>query len=129
MIVESCVICGGDGRITNAFRSATCPGCGGSGRRAELSGLRDVTKTKPSHHRPQSASASVSNPNTPSTATGIQLAREVEVSPHLSNESKSKLAREIVEHEASHGLCTKTFTRKIRKQLAPAEGRPKQGRS
>jgi hypothetical protein len=51
---ELCRLCGGDGRIGNALggSSATCPGCHGSGRRADTSGgFHDVTKTKPSHYR------------------------------------------------------------------------------
>ena len=52
---ETCRVCGGDGRIGNALgrSTATCPGCHGSGRRAEESArFHDVTKTKPSHYRP-----------------------------------------------------------------------------
>ena len=58
MAGETCGICGGDGRIGNAFGlTTTCPGCHGSGKRSsETEGFRDVTKTKPA--RPSSTAAS-----------------------------------------------------------------------
>jgi hypothetical protein len=119
---EACGICGGDGRIANSFGStATCPGCRGSGRRAEGGGLRDVTKTKPSHHRPAGVRASASSPQGPSTFAGVQLASQVQASSRVSSETKAKLTREIVEHEASHGSCTETFIKKIRKQVKPLD--------
>jgi len=37
----------------------------------------------------------------------------------LSNESKARPIREIIEHEGSHGDCTQTFIKKIRKQIRP----------
>jgi DnaJ-class molecular chaperone len=119
---ESCGICAGDGRIANAFgSSATCPACHGSGRRAEAGGLlRDVTKTKPSHHQPARTAKSAQGPEGPSTYLGIQLATEVQTSGRVSNETKAKLVREIVEYEGSHGSCTQTFIKKIRKQVKPA---------
>ena len=77
---EPCRLCGGDGRIGNALAgggsSATCPSCRGTGRRAEASyGFHDVTKTKPSHHRP--AAPVSTGPKVPTTPEGEQLAREV----------------------------------------------------
>jgi hypothetical protein len=117
---ELCGICGGDGRISNSFGNiTTCPSCHGSGRRSDDGGLRDVTKTKPSHHRQSNKAAVVEKPNWPSTFEGGQLANEVRDSPIISNETKAKLTREIMDHEASHGSCTQTFLKKIRKQVRP----------
>lgn len=115
--------CGGDGRIANSFSGsdARCPSCHGTGRRMEDTGLRDVTKTKPSHYRqPNKAAAAVEKPNWPSTHEGNLLATEVRDCTFLSNDTKAKLTREILDHEASHGSCTQTFMKKIRKQVRPA---------
>jgi hypothetical protein len=30
-----------------------------------------------------------------------------------------QLIREIIDHEASHGVCTQTFIKKMRKQVEP----------
>ncbi len=117
---EVCRLCGGDGRIGNALggSTATCPGCHGSGRRAELSsGFHDVTKTKPSHHRP--AVESSTGPRGPATAVGVQLALEVSASTVLAADAKARLLAEIVNHESTHGRCTKTFIKKVRKQARP----------
>jgi len=121
---EPCRMCGGDGRIGNALggsgSSATCPSCHGSGRRAEAaSGFHDVTKTKPSHYR---AAPEASGPRTPVTPEGIQLAREVNASAVLAPDAKTRLVAEIVNHESSHGRCTKTFLKKVRKQTRPGSG-------
>jgi DnaJ-class molecular chaperone len=116
---ELCRICGGDGRVGNAFGGSTarCPSCHGTGRRAESSpGFHDVTKTKPSHYRPVAPIAT--GPKVPVTAQGVQLASEVNAAL-LSAEAKTKLIVEIVNHESTHGLCTKTFLKKVRKQLRP----------
>jgi DnaJ-class molecular chaperone len=118
---ELCRMCGGDGRIGNALggSSATCPSCHGSGRRAEASpGFHDVTKTKPSHYRP--AVAVPAGPKVPMTAEGTQLAREVTASTVLAEDAKTRLIAEIVNHESTHGRCTKTFIKKVRKQAKPA---------
>jgi hypothetical protein len=118
---ELCRVCGGDGRIGNALggSSATCPGCHGSGRRAEASsGFHDVTKTKPSHYRP--AASAPSGPRGPATAEGVALAAEVSASPVLAEDAKKRLLAEIVNHEGSHGRCTQTFIKKVRKQTRPA---------
>ena len=117
MEVESCRMCGGDGRIGNALggSSATCPSCHGSGRRAEAAyGFHDVTKTKPSHHRP--AAAISAGPKGTTTAEGAQLAAEVSASAVLTADAKARLLAEIVNHESTHGRCTKTFVKKVRKQ-------------
>ncbi|HET6921701.1 MAG TPA: molecular chaperone DnaJ [Anaeromyxobacteraceae bacterium] len=117
MEIETCRMCGGDGRIGNALggSSATCPSCHGSGRRAEAPyGFHDVTKTKPSHHRP--AAATPAGPKGPTTAEGAQLAAEVNASALLSADAKARLLAEIVNHESTHGRCTKTFVKKVRKQ-------------
>ena len=121
MSIESCRVCGGDGRIGNAFggSSTTCPGCHGSGRRADTGSLlRDVTKTKASHHRPQEKKAAVEKPQWPQTFDGGELAKEVQASS-LTADIKQRLVREIIEYEGSHGKCTQTFTKKIRKQVRP----------
>lgn len=117
---EPCRMCGGDGRVGNALggSSATCPSCHGSGRRAEASyGFHDVTKTKASHHRP--AAASPAGPKAPTTAEGAQLALEVNASTVLAPDAKTRLLAEIVNHESTHGRCTKTFVKKVRKQARP----------
>lgn len=123
MIQESCVVCGGDGRLTNSFGSdARCPSCHGTGRRAETGGFHDVTKTKPSHHGPSGGAAraqAAAAPTWPSTAEGAKLAEEVKACASLSADTKAKLIREILDYEASHGLCTQTFSRKVRRQLRP----------
>jgi hypothetical protein len=58
----------------------------------------------------------------PTTATGIQLATEIRESG-LDASTKEKVTREIMEHEATHGLCTQTFSKKVRKQIRPAASR------
>ena len=123
MAAESCGICGGDGRIANSFGNQTrCPSCHGTGRRAEGGGLRDVTKTKPSHHRPPGspANAIAEKQTWPSTFEGGKLATEVRDCATLSQDTKAKITREIIDHEASHGTCTKTFLKKVRHNLRPA---------
>lgn len=114
-------MCGGDGRVDNALggTSARCPSCHGSGRRAELySGFHDVTKTKPSHHlAPAQAS---SGPQGPVTPEAVQLASEVSASTTLAEDAKKRLLAEIVNHESTHGRCTKTFLKKVRKLARPA---------
>jgi len=78
--------------------------------------FRDVTKTKPSHYKQPSKAAAVAKSNVPSTYSGVQMAQEIKDSA-LSDDAKSKLVREIIEYEGSHGKCTETFSKKIRKQL------------
>jgi len=117
---ESCRMCGGDGRIGNALggSSAKCPSCHGSGVRAESSPrFHDVTKTKPSHHRP--AIAPPPGPKVPTTWEGAQLAAEVSACATLTAETKARLVAEIVNHESTHGRCTKTFIKKVKKQVRP----------
>lgn len=120
MVGESCRMCGGDGRIGNALggSSAKCPSCHGSGFRAESAPrFHDVTKTKPSHYRP--AVAAPAGPRVPTTSEGAQLAAEVSACATLSGEAKARLVAEIVNHESTHGRCTKTFLKKMRKQTRP----------
>jgi hypothetical protein len=115
---ESCRICGGDGRVGNAFggSATTCPGCRGSGRRSNSAEVfHDVTKTKPSHHAP-TTKAAIAKATWPSTFEGGQLGNEVKASG-LAEADKAKLIREIIEYETTHGKCTQTFTKKIRKQI------------
>jgi len=123
MSIESCGICGGDGRIANSFGNQTrCPSCHGTGRRSDDGGLRDVTKTKPSHHQATGTNrAPVAQKQTwPSSPGGDTLAKEVKACPTLSEDTKARLTREIIDHESTHGNCTQTFVKKIRKQLRPA---------
>jgi len=123
MELEPCRMCGGDGRVGNVLggSSQTCPSCHGSGRRAEMAyGFHDVTKTKPSHHRPPAPIST--GPKVPVTAEGAQLAGEVNASTVLSADAKTRLIAEIVNHESTHGRCTKTFIKKVRKQTRPAAG-------
>jgi RecJ-like exonuclease len=118
---EPCGICGGDGRIANSFSGsdARCPACHGTGRRSVDTGIRDVTKTKPSHHKPAAKPGVVEKQQGPATFEGTQLANEVMGSAVVSADTKAKLTREIIDHEATHGKCTQTFIKKIRKQLRP----------
>jgi hypothetical protein len=76
--------------------------------------LRDVTKTKPSHHG--ISKAAPAKATSPTTFEGTTLANEVNGSK-LAPETKARLVREIIEYEGTHGKCTQTFTRKVRKQL------------
>jgi hypothetical protein len=118
METEACRTCGGDGRIGNALggSSARCPSCQGSGKRADSSsGFRDVTKTKPSHYRSVPV-AVPAGPKAPVTAMGIALAGEVNGSA-LAADAKTRLVAEIMNHENTHGVCTKTFVKKLRKQV------------
>jgi hypothetical protein len=115
-------MCGGDGRVGNTLggSNAKCPSCHGTGRRAEAAyGFHDVTKTKPSHHRPAQAAAP-SGPREPVTSEGRQLAEEIKASPALAADAKARLVAEVVNHETTHGRCTKTFLKKVRKQARPA---------
>src|SRR5438105_131822 len=83
------------------------------GRRREDAGSHGVTKTKESHHRGTNRAAVVEKQTWPTTAAGIQLATEIKNAPGLSEDTKAKLTREIMDHEATHGQCTKTFLKKI----------------
>jgi len=115
-----CGICGGDGQLSNSFgSSARCPACHGTGRRSEDTGFRDVTKTKPSHHTPTNVAAKAAKIVWPNTPEGMRLAEEVKASA-LSDENKARITREIIDYEASHGRCTDTFTKKVRRQLRGA---------
>ena len=97
----------------------TCPSCHGSGRRAEDTGFRDVTKTKPSHHTQSNRAPVVEKKVWPSTLEATRLATEVRDCPHISNETKQRVTREIIDHETVHGSCTQTFMKKVRRQLRP----------
>jgi len=113
---KPCGICGGDGRLENAWgQVARCPTCHGTGRHPEDTGFRDVTKTKPEHHQGSNRAAVAEKQTWPATVAGELLAREIRDAPGLSNDTKARLTREIIEHEATHGQCTKTFLKKIRK--------------
>ena len=118
---ESCGVCGGDGRVDNSFGlTGRCPACHGTGRKSEdTGGFHDVTKTKPSHHRQASKAAVVVKQVWPATAGGEQLAVEIRDHAMLSAETKARLVREIIDYEASHGECTQTFVKKVRKQMRP----------
>lgn len=116
--VESCSSCGGDGRIANSFGLTTsCPSCHGSGRRANDEPIfRDVTKTKASHHVVRTANGKApEKPKWPVTGEGNLLAKEVQASA-CTEDAKTRLIREIMDYEVSHGHCTQTFVKKIRKQ-------------
>jgi hypothetical protein len=122
MPADPCRVCGGDGRITNSFggSSKTCPACHGTGRRGEEEALlRDVTKTKPSHYRKAGAPQVAAKPTWPTTPNGAKLATEVRDSANCADDIKAKLVREIIDYEGSHGQCTQTFMRKVRKQIRP----------
>ncbi len=121
MSAESCSVCGGDGQLQNSFgSSARCPACHGSGRRSDDGGMRDVTKTKPSHHHPAVSPGAAAKATLPTTFEGLRLANEINACVTLSAEARTRLVREVMEYEGSHGKCTQTFTKKIRRQLRPA---------
>lgn len=121
MSTDSCGVCGGDGRLTNSFGSdARCPACHGTGRRSEDTGFHDVTKTKPSHHKGAvPAGTKVEKQTWPTTYEGIMLAEEVKKSG-VTEAEKLRLTREILDYEGSHGKCTQTFAKKVRRQIRPA---------
>ncbi len=117
---ESCGTCGGDRRIGNSFGlTTTCPSCHGSGRRPEHTGFHDVTKTKESHHRPTNRAPVVEKKLWPTSFEGGQLATEVRDSATCREADKPRLIREIIDHETSHGTCTQTFVKKMRKLVRP----------
>lgn len=118
---ESCSVCGGDGRIGNSMGDTkTCPSCRGSGRRSEDNGWHDATKTKPSHYKNSNGVQKPAVAVGPKSTEGIQLAVEVRDSKVLTAELKAQLILEIAAYEVSHGHCTRTFSKKIRKQLKPS---------
>jgi uncharacterized protein YdaT len=101
--------------------TTTCPGCHGSGKRSADTGLfHDVTKTKASHHRGTNKTAAIEKQTWPSTTEGARLASEIRDNSSCASETKARLTQEIIEHETSHGLCTQTFLKKIRKQVRPS---------
>jgi len=117
-MTDACGVCGGDRYIMNSFGNQTrCPTCHGTGRRNDEGGLRDVTKTKPSHFLPKKEAGA--KQTGPTTFEGRELEKEVQASG-LSPEAKGRLSRDIVEHEGTHGKCTQTFVKKIRKQVRPS---------
>ncbi|MDP9001112.1 MAG: molecular chaperone DnaJ [Myxococcota bacterium] len=120
---EVCGICGGDRRIGNSFGlTTTCPSCHGTGRRLETAGFHDVTKTKASHYLPNQStnkSEAVAKALWPVTFEGAKLATEVRESTTCAIAVKDKLVREIIDYEDSHGQCTQTFIKKVRKQIRP----------
>lgn len=124
---EACGVCGGDGHIENAWGlRAKCPSCHGSGKRRADTGFHDVTKTKESHHRLTNRSGVVEKQTGPTSPAGIALAAQVQTSAKLSDATKERLIREIIEHEATHGQPTKTFLKKVRKEnglLPPPPGK------
>jgi hypothetical protein len=77
-----------------------------------------VTKTKESHHRPTNRAPVVAKAQWPVTPGGVLLATAVRDSA-TSAELKARLIHEIMDHEDTHGLCTQTFAKKIRKQVRP----------
>ena len=79
--------------------------------------LRDVTKTKPSHYTGSNTVSVVEKQTWPTTFEGDKLAAEIRDSGNCPSDTKARLIREIIEHEATHGRCTKTFVKKVRKQL------------
>lgn len=114
---EPCGVCGGDGHIENAWGlRAKCPSCHGSGKRREDGGFRDVTKTKESHHRSTNRAAVVEKQTWPTSPAGMALATQIKESTKLSDATKERLTRDIIDHESTHGQPTKTFLKKVRKE-------------
>lgn len=79
--------------------------------------MRDVTKTKPAHQRQSNVVVKAEVQKWPATPEGSRLADEVKAHGALSAETKQRLTREIIDYEGSHGRCTDTFSKKVRKQL------------
>jgi hypothetical protein len=120
---ETCGTCGGDRRIGNSFGlTTTCPSCHGTGRRAESTGFHDVTKTKASHHRQSNRADVVVKAVWPTTPEGVRLATEIRDSPTCSSADKQRLIAEVLQYEDSHGQCTQTFAKKMRRQIRPRTG-------
>jgi len=119
MSSESCGICGGDGRIGNSFGlTDKCPSCHGTGRRGDAEPLmRDVTKTKPSHHKQASKAAAAEKKQWPDTYEGGRLATEIRDCSSVTPEVKARLIREVIEYEENHVSCTQTFQKKVRKLI------------
>jgi DnaJ-class molecular chaperone len=117
--IETCGVCGGDGRINTGSQTSKCPACHGSGRRSEQPRFRDVTKTKPSHHHP-AVSKNAEKTQGPVTAEGKLLAKEV-AATDLPDKEKARLTQSIVDYENRKGQMTKTFSRLIRKQIRTPE--------
>jgi DnaJ-class molecular chaperone len=118
MSLDNCGVCGGDGRLSNSFgNTARCPACHGTGRRSEDTGFHDVTKTKAAHHQRSNGSGKAAAQTRPSTFEGAKLAEEIQACTFLSADIQTRLTREIIEYEGTHGRCTDTFTKKIRRQL------------
>lgn len=82
----------------------------------EDTGFRDVTKTKASHHQPTNRAPVVVKAKWPATIDGGKLATDVNAST-CSDVTKAKLVQDIIDHEATHGHCTKTFMKKVRHQI------------
>lgn len=114
-LIDSCPVCGGDGRINTSYATTSCPACNGSGRRQDEPRFRDVTKTKPSHHHPGEQSKAAKKV-WPETAEGAALANEVKATD-LPDKEKERLTQSIIDYENRKGLMTKTFMRLIRKQI------------
>lgn len=114
--LETCGVCGGDGRIATGRQTSKCPACYGSGRRSEQPRFRDVTKTKPSHHHPAVPKNADKKPTWPVTPQGKELANEVKATD-LPDKDKARLTQSIIDYENRKGQMTKTFARLIRKQL------------
>ena len=79
-----------------------------------------MTKTKPSHYRGTSQAVVQPKQTWPATFEGGNLANRVKASANLSEDTKARLIREIIDHESTHGTCTKTFSRKLKKQVGPS---------
>ena len=121
---DPCRVCGGDGRIDNTFgQVGRCPSCHGTGRRSEDTGFHDVTKTKASHHHPTNRAPVAVKDTWPVSPSGISLATEIRDAAGLNADTKAKLIREVIDHEATHGSCTQTFIKKTRKQFRPPAAR------
>ena len=59
------------------------------------------------------------SPGVPVTPEGLLLAGEVNACA-LSGDAKARLVAEILNEESTHGRCTRTFFKKVRKQTRPA---------
>jgi len=93
------------------------PRIGATDRRGDTStAFHDVTKTKPSHHQRPETAATLKGPKGPTTSEGAELASEVAASTLLADDAKARLLAEIINHESTHGRCTHTFIKKVRKQ-------------
>lgn len=115
---DSCISCGGDGKLKNAAGNiATCPFCRGTGGAGAFDGwgVRDVTKTKNTTRR-SNVVVKPQRPTKPTTVAG-ELLGELVSKAAVSTDTKAKLISSIIDFELTKGSITETFKKKLMKQI------------